>query len=131
MKLFTKNLILIALFSMPLSVCFADSAVDAKVAEVKARMLRDFAPPKASQHLITRRRGASSSPSEEGINNPPATNEERPSSSMPSSGSAPSQSPRSWNYVQPGDTGPPPSNNSNTPSNGSSSESGFDHSHLY
>jgi hypothetical protein len=121
---FIKTLVILLIAAMPMSVCFADAAIDAKAAEVKARLLRDFAPPKASQHLSTSNRNAYS----QSMNNGQAPmNQQNPSQAVPPPApptEAPpaSQSPGSW-YVQPGDSG--------AKSNGSSGSSSFNHGNLY
>lgn len=132
MQHFTKNLILkfilVISSTIPVSSCFADPAIDAKIAEVKARMLRDFAPPKASQYLNRHRAQQSSATEGEAPAQQQAPQNNSPSA--PAGGGSPSSQPSTWNYVQPGDTGPPP-NSSASPSNGSPSGASFDHSHLY
>ena len=122
---FIKKLVLIfVLLATPVSVCFADAAMDAKIAEVKARVARDFAPPKAAQYLTANNRNAASQSMDSGrpLNNTSSQNSSLPTdNSAPTTESAAPKSSGSW-YIQPGDSG--------TGSSGASGSS-FDHNNLY
>lgn len=116
----TKKLLLGIILSAPFSVAFADAAIDAKIAAAKAKMIKDFSPPKATQYLPvanSRRAAPSEAPAEAAAPQQPASQAPEAPSGF---GNAPKSS-GSW-YVQPGDTG--------SSSNGNSG-SGFDHSNLY
>jgi hypothetical protein len=123
---FIKTLIILFISGIPVSACFADAAIDAKAAEVKARMLRDFAPPRASQHLSNSRSNYSQPTTANGqapANQQDSYQSAQPSAEQPAPIQAPADSkPGSW-YVQPGDSG--------AKSNGSSGSSSFDHGSLY
>lgn len=120
---------LIFLLNIPVSMCFADATIDAKVAEVRSRMRKDFAPPKASQYLTATSRHNGSNPLSNGAS-PNAQNPNvsgpntTPSSSVPASVNQETQDTPagSW-YVQPGDTAPS--------QNSGSGSSGFNHNNLY